>query len=273
MNNKVLITGATGFIGSNLLSFLKSSFISYHGLSRSQKSSDISQVSKYTNIDKHVTRDQICVHLAGNNNVNLVDYNEIEVVEYLSNIYGSKLIYLSSSYVYGDKYKKIITEAEDINTSNEYAFQKNKCEKIVLDKKGVVLRLSNVYGSNMKNNIFHHILNEINTKKNIIKLNKKNDIRDFIHVNDVCSALVLLMKNINHGLYNISTGISTDISTLCRIFLKNLKYNQNKFSIKSESLNKSMIVLDSTKFSKKYFWKPSIFLNDGVREWLSAYEK
>tara|TARA_Y100000992_G_C21272783_1_gene497884 strand:- start:997 stop:1818 length:822 start_codon:yes stop_codon:yes gene_type:complete len=273
LNNKVLITGATGFIGTNLLNFLKSSFIPYHGLSRSLKSSDISKVSKYTNIEKHITRDQVCVHLAGNNNVNLVDHNEIEIAEYLSNVYGSNLIYLSSSYVYGDEYKKIITETDDINTFSEYAFQKNKCEKIILAKKGVVLRLSNVYGLNMKNNIFHHILNEINMNKSIIRLNKKNDIRDFIHVYDVCSALVLLIKNIHHGLYNISTGISTDISTLCRIFLNNLKFDENKFSIKSESLNKSMIVLDSTKFSKKYLWKPSILLADGVGEWLASYGK
>ncbi len=106
-----------------------------------------------------------------------------------------------------------------------------------------------------------------------------NQIRDIIHINDVCEIIYLQIKKlreINNDVFNIGGGhrnaISLkDLTNKCRNITKN--------KIKIKKIKKTSIfdipyfVTDNSKIYKFYKWKPSanvdIILND-IYKWLKA---
>ena len=267
-NNSILVTGASGFIGSHLIQSAKDDSIPFIGLSRSKENNNLSKVKNYLELDKYLKDDQICVHLAGSNDIESIDTNEIKLLEYLADVYKSKLIYISSSYVYGSSYKLPILETDAISITNNYSSRKRDCENIVIRNSGVVLRLSNVYGPRMSNSIFNFIYNELIKKNNLIYIKNGFNIRDFINISDICSALLLLINNMKSGIYNLGTGKGISIFDLCEMFASHLKIEKKSYEIISDSQDDTMIVLNSDKFKSDFLWEPIIKLNSGISAWI-----
>lgn len=110
---------------------------------------------------------------------------------------------------------------------NVYGYTKRLAEAVVLKNRGIVCRLSNVYGG-------HEYLKR---KKSVVSFLKKCQEtgvipelhdegmhkRDFIHVSDVCFGLVDALR-MSSGIYRICTGKETSIRELATLMgLKNLK--------------------------------------------------
>ena len=273
MNSSLIITGASGFIGSQLMSFIKPLGIPFLGFSRQKNLNNLQWTENYMDIGSKFDKNQACIHLAGNNNVNSTDDSEIKITEYLSDFFGSNLLYISSSYVYGANHKSLITESDGIDIINEYSRRKTCCEETVLKNSGGVLRLSNVYGVGMANNIFNHIYREFMYQNNMVKINNAFNIRDFIHVSDICSAIIAYIEDIRPGVYNISTGKSTSIKDLCDIFARNLKVSKTEYQVESVTEDNTMLVLDSNKFRNRYNWKPKIDIDVGIASWVEDHKR
>ena len=272
-NNSLIITGASGFIGSQLMSFIKTLGVPCLGFSRQKNHNNLQWTEKYLDIGSKIDKNQVCIHLAGNNNVNSTDDSEIKITEYLSDFFGTNLLYISSSYIYGDNHKSLITESDDIGAINKYSRRKICCEDAVLKNSGGILRLSNVYGTGMANNIFNHIYKEFMCQNNMVKINNALNIRDFIHVSDVCSAIIAYINDIKPDIYNISTGKATSIKDLCDIFARNLNVSKTEYRIESVTEDNTMLVLDSNKFRKRYNWKHKIDINFGIASWVEDYKR
>ncbi len=273
MNNGLIITGASGFIGCQLMSFIKSLDISFLGFSRQKNYNNLQWTKDYMDIGLKVDKNQICIHLAGNNIISSMDDSEIELTKYLSDLFGSNLVYISSSYVYGKNHKSLITESDSLDAVNNYSRKKAHCEEIVINNSGGVLRLSNVYGSGMTNNIFNHIYREFMGQSNIVKINNALNTRDFIHVSDICSAIITYITDMKSGIYNIGTGEATSIRDLCDIFAAKLNINKTAYHVKSVSQDDTMLVLDSNKFRNNYNWEPKIDIDIGIASWVRDYKR
>lgn len=273
MNNSLIITGASGFIGSHIMSFIKSLNISFLGFSRQKNYNNLQWTKDYMDIGLKADKNQICIHLAGNNIISSMDDSEIELTKYLADLFGSNLVYISSSYVYGKNHKSLITELDSLDAVNNYSRRKALCEEIVINNSGSVLRLSNVYGSGMTNNIFNHIYKEFMSQNKIVKINNALNTRDFIHVSDICSAITTYITDIKSGIYNIGTGEGTSIKDLCNIFAAKLKVNKSAYHVKSISQDDTMLVLDSNKFRNSYNWEPKINIDAGIEYWIRDYKR
>lgn len=273
MNNSLIITGASGFIGTQLISFIKSLNIPFLGFSRKKNYNNLQWTKDYMDIGSKANKNQICIHLAGNNIISTMDDSEIELTKYLADLFGPNLVYISSSYVYGKNHKSSITELDSLDEVNRYSRSKVHCEEIVINKSGGVLRLSNVYGSGMTNNIFNHIYREFMSQNNIVEINNALNIRDFIHISDICSAIIAYITDIKSGIYNISTGEATSIKELCNIFAAKLKINKRAYNVKSVSQDDTMLVLDSNKFRNSYNWEPKINIDAGIEYWIRDYKR
>lgn len=273
MNNSLIITGASGFIGSHIMSFIKSLNISFLGFSRQKNHNNLQWTKDYMDIGLKANKNQICIHLAGNNIISSMDDSEIELTKYLADLFGSNLVYISSSYVYGKNHKSLINELDSLDAVNNYSRRKALCEEIVIKNSGGVLRLSNVYGSGMTNNIFDHIYREFMSQNNIVKINNALNTRDFIHISDICSAITSYITDIKPGIYNISTGKVTSIKDLCDIFADKLNINKTAYHVKSVSQDDTMLVLDSNKFRNNYHWEPKINIDVGVASWVRDYKR
>ena len=141
-----------------------------------------------------------------------------------------------------------------------------------------ILRFSNAYGNysgHKKSVVAKFIQNIINNKPLAINGDGKHT-RDFIHVEDICSAIYKSIKNKERlQIYNVATGHETSINKLI-ILLKKVfkKYNKTNIKIKH---NKARIgdmrrnFSSPTKIKKELKWKPKINLYDGLIKTVQWY--
>ena len=110
-------------------------------------------------------------------------------------------------------------------------------------------------------------------QNNIVKINNALNTRDFIHVSDICSAIITYITDMKSGIYNIGTGEATSIKDLCDIFAAKLNINKTAYHVKSVSQDDTMLVLDSNKFRNNYNWEPKIDIDIGIASWVRDYKR
>ena len=190
------------------------------------------------------------------NNYNIT----INVLEYcrLNNV---KLIFIST-FLYGLNLNVPISENAKTSAETPYHLSKLICEKLCFfyHKKYhnniIVLRPSNVYGNkNSDKNFVDHLLNRTNSD---IKIFRPGDKRDFIHVSDLCQAIIksiFKIKNINFDIFNIGSGKS--YSKYDIIACLNLDQKYKYVNIDSKITDTQYNVL---KAKSKLNWEPKIDL-------------
>lgn len=283
---KILITGYDGFLGTHLVNSLISKY-------------DIIGLSKKNNDDnrlKHIEKDIIeitskdfknifCViHLAAITNPNIC--NDFPVKCISTNVIGTqkileaarknkcKVIYASTSHVYGIPKKLPIHETMSTSTTSIYSGSKLAgeilCESYSkqFNMEISIARIFSVYGPGSNN--YYVISNIISQLKNsnIIKLGNTKSKRDFIFILDVVNAFEIILNNIQgFNIYNIGTGSSYSIKEICKKLEK--LYNK-KITIKSNveknrKVDPKNIICDASKL-KKLGWKTKISLDEGLEK-------
>jgi dTDP-glucose 4,6-dehydratase/UDP-glucose 4-epimerase len=213
--NKILIIGSNGFIGSNAEKFFSKRGYDVY-------SSDIQNSinKKYFKFDSNNPNFEIlfnsikfdfCINATGAANVSnsfnnpLIDFNlnVFNVIKILDAIrlYNPtcKFINFSSAAVYGNPILLPIKEDDTLQPISPYGFHKMYSEKIceeyykLFQIKTVSLRLFSVFGENLKKQIFWDLYTKvIETNNDLITLNGEgNESRDFIYIFD----FIMHLKN------------------------------------------------------------------------------
>ena len=195
----ILLTGSEGFIGQHIQSFLKDK----HNLICLDKKTG----NDLLNCDLDYDVDLV-IHLAGLSGVrdsldNPVDYwtNNVvashRVFKQFKN--GPKILYASSS-----------TAKEPWR--NPYAMSKFYMETIA-PHNALGMRFTTVYGPGARENmLIPKIL------RNDVQFLHVNHIRDFIHVNDIVSAVEIMMNNTFRGVIDVGTGVSNKLVDIADYF-------------------------------------------------------
>jgi UDP-glucose 4-epimerase len=148
-------------------------------------------------------------------------------------------------------------------------------ENRILDP--IILRYGNVYGPRQTEKseagVISIFLRSMLNGKNPIIFGDGRKIRDYVYIDDVVIAneLALTHSNKIQTIFNIGTGIETDINKLFSII--NSKFN-NKFRAIYEAekigeLNRSCLDISSSK--RNLNWEPKTNLEDGISktyEWI-----
>ncbi len=130
------------------------------------------------------------------------------------------------------------------------------------------LRYANVYGP--RQNPYGEagvvaIFTENMLKNTPVKINGDGKyIRDYVYVEDVANANMLAMENGKEDVYNIGTGIQTDVNELFALLkdINEYKSSAEHAPQRPGDLRKS--VLDSAKASAELNWKPHFSLKQGL---------
>jgi len=158
-----------------------------------------------------------------------VNVNGTENIFKIAHKRGIKVVYASSSSVYGDTPIVPISENFEKNPINPYGITKLDDEKLAvqyheLGASIIGMRYFNVYGIGQTLDYagvitkFYDFINENNPP---IVFGDGSQIRDFISVEDVADANYLAMKsNFDFGFLNIGTGIATSILELAKLMIK-----------------------------------------------------
>jgi len=293
----ILVTGATGFIGTNLIYRLVDSKDSVSILTH--KKSNIKHIkniiskldvyevdfTKYDTIKEKIKKikPDIIHHLAaygvyGNQikNEKIINTNILGTLNLFNAIseYAdvSKVVNLGSSFEYGPQLKKN-KECDKTNPQTIYGISKvaqtNLAQYFYEKKKLPIssLRVFNAYGSfeNQNRLIPSIILASLNHKK--IDINNPNDIRDFIFVKDVIDALIKESKSKRHGeIYNIGTSKGYSVRQIAKKISKLTKSDNMIFHENNNHEYSGKIIADISKSKNMLKWEPKYAIDQGLKE-------
>ncbi len=87
---------------------------------------------------------------------------------------------------------------------------------------GIVLRFSNVYGSNCdhKRSVVAEFLRRALRRKPLVIYGNGRQTRDFLHVDDVCRAVRISLRSPSSGVFQLGTGVETSVARLANLVQK-----------------------------------------------------
>jgi nucleoside-diphosphate-sugar epimerase len=281
-SNRVLVLGATGFIGKKLVIKLKEHYpktelIAFNGESDISNKSIIQKI-----ISLHP---EIIVIAAGKTFVpdswkTPVDFYNVNTIGALNiaeaaRMSKSKIVFLST-FVYGEPYRLPIKETNAVRPFNPYASSKFLAEQTFKDYFrffGVetnVLRVFNVYGQDQNSDfLIPTLIRQYNEGKQI-QVKDLKPKRDYIHVDDLVDAIIAAMSSFNgYEVYNAASGKSFSVSDLIELIFK---LGLKKIPVFSEEQTRSNEVMDTradiSKIQSKLNWSPRITIEKGLLELL-----
>jgi UDP-glucose 4-epimerase len=182
-----------------------------------------------------------------------------------------KVIYSSTSSVYGLTSELPTTELAPIDCLNPYAHSKYMAEDLFRyykDVDSVILRYFNVFGENSPTNspyapVIGIFMDQRKSRQPLTIVGDGKRRRDFIYVGDVVSANIAAMEfETNHAeVFNIGSGRNISIQEIADLISKDQIYLPDRTGEADNTL------ADITK-AQSIGWSPSVFVED----WISLYE-
>ncbi len=300
---KVLVIGATGFIGSNLVKYLVNLDLEISILVRDRNNLDIFSQNL---LDKlNIIEGDFLIPNSYLENLPYFDYiyqlapgaishgirNEEDYSQEIIYASGklfdfalnnnSKIIYASSIKVYGNCNDKILNENSIPNPTTIYGKTKLEIENLLsnFSKKGldfVAFRNSNIYGpgQNPKYGAIttNFILNALNNKPLRIDGNPLYLI-NFIYIEDLLSAYIKAMDSNSNGIFNLCNEITISLEDYAKEIIK-ITNSKSIIDIRGErvdSLNLSN--LDPSLLKKKLNWDIKFDIKEGLKRTIEYYKK
>ena len=208
-----------------------------------------------------------------------VNVNGTENILKLAKENNFKVVYASSSSVYGNPTRIPIRESDDKNPINPYAETKLKKEELAVkySKMGVKvigLRYFNVYGKGQSKEyagvlklFLERIRNKLPPKIN----GDGTQFRDFVYVEDVVNANIMSMESqVNHGFFNVGTNTTITILDLAKTIIKSSALDMEPIfgpALKGD-VQKTMASIDLIK--EKIGWEPTMALEEWIDEIIST---
>ena len=266
---KILITGVTGFIGSQLAKKLVDEGNRVYGITRHCASRSLkpleeilneitlmnADVSDYSSISQALTSSNpdYIIHLAALSPVRLsfekpfeyekcnflATMNVVHALLHLPDFEKRKLLVASTAEVYGchDEEEKPLKESSCLNPSSPYAVSKAAADMYVrmasdaYGINGAVLRSVNTYGRKYEINfIVEYIITTMLTGKKLY-IGAPDSIREYIYADDHVNAYLRAMEKSRKGnAYNIATGFGITNRELAEMIAERIGYDKNRIS-------------------------------------------
>ena len=207
-----------------------------------------------------------------------VNVNGTENILKLAKKNDFRVVYASSSSVYGNPERIPIKESDKKNPINPYAETKLKKEQLAIKYsemgvKVIGLRYFNVFGKGQSKEyagvlklFLERIRNKLPPKIN----GDGTQFRDFVYVEDVADANIMSMdSDINHGFYNVGTNTSITILDLAKTIIKSSGLDIQPIfgpALKGD-VQRTIANIDLIK--EEIGWEPTILLEKWIEEIIS----
>lgn len=301
---KILITGASGFVGIPILyRLINSHKISKiqaltrkieHDLPKHEKvdwvEADIGDSVKTESILNEFKPD-ILIHLAWSGIPDFSEYqclqNLRQSIDFINHVLQNsnckKILVAGSCFEYnqmhGICHEDSITEPKDFFTWAKLALLKYLL--LSCDKHNVSLawfRLFYVYGARQREGSLFPTLCKVFEENSVPNLNTPKNANDFIHVNDVARAFELATsQEFSSGIYNLGRGKSVSVVEFCKALEMLIKKDDSltKMLINntSDSIEEINFYASTVKAEETFGWVAETSLESGLKESLRNHNE
>lgn len=291
---KIIVTGGAGFIGSHIVDALINEGYEVNIV-------DNMSAGKEENINKNAIFHKVDIrdkeklvpifkdaeyvfHKAANPQVqysieNPIETNNINVNGLLNVLEACRLnnvkrvIFASSSAIYGGQETMPIVESMQVNPLSPYGIQKYigeaymKLYAQIYGLETVCLRYFNVYGPRQSaNGAYASVIPKfLEFKKDNTPLLITGDgeqLRDFVHISDVVTANIKAMNSEKVGvgdIINIGSGLNYSVNYIASLVGGEIKYIPKRIEPKETKA-------DIRKAKELLGWSPKVILENGIQE-------
>lgn len=293
---KIIVTGGAGFVGSKTVDALVKKghdvFVIDNLITGKKENLNLQAKFFDLNIADNkgmkrvfkIANPDVVYHFAYNVDVPLSTSNPISD---LDSIAGSmnlldlsnkhkvkKIIFSSSVFVYGNTSDLPINEETIIKPDTPYSISKSMVEMYLKfyykthNLPYTILRYATVYGPGQKMGAMSDYVRKLNNNKQAKMWGNGNKTRDYVYINDVVRAnlMVMSLKRGVGEVYNIGTGTETTLNELYSKLAKLLGKNSKPIYLPDRpgELYKSRV--DYSKIKKEFGWVPEFDLEKGLKE-------
>ena len=294
----ILVTGGAGFIGSNVVdAFINEghNVIILDNFS-SGKDENVNPKAKVYRMDiqdaavENIFRDEkievMCHHAAQMDvrksvadpkfdaSVNVLGF--LNLMEQGRKYNLKKVIFSSTGgAIYGEQDYFPADENHPMRPLSPYGITKLTTEKYLFFYKEiygidhVILRYANIYGPRQNPHgdagvVAIFTLKMLNGEQPIINGDGKQT-RDYVFVGDVVRANVLALKYTGSNIFNIGTGIETDVNQLFNHIKKLTGSSAEEKHIPAKAGEQMRSVISSKKINEMLGWKPTVTIEEGLK--------
>jgi len=276
----ISVYGGTGFIGGTYCDLFKEECLMIPRFQKKPETNNIlyfiSTVHNYNVFDDP--------HLDIETNLNLL----IDTLEECKNKENIIFNFISSWFVYGKTKDLPAKEDSYCNPKGFYSITKRAAEQLLIsycETFGInyrILRLCNVYGTgdqkaSKKRNALQYLVGEVTNNRNINLYDAGENIRDFMHVEDACRAINLVINRCPlNTIVNVGNGIPYKFVDLMG-YVKEKTNSKSKFNtveppdfhktVQVKDMYLDVVKLKNIGFKPKYnIWDGLDILMDNLRE-------
>lgn len=283
----ILVTGGCGFIGSHLIKMLvpKYKVVNIDLLTYAANMDNLKDIKCKTyikdisdpTVDKIIKKHKIdtIINLAASTHV---DRSIIDPSEFIrtdingvfnlmwtalhSNI--ERFIHISTDEVLGDNYQGAATENFPLDPNSPYASSKACSEMLIrsyiktYNAPAIIIRPCNNYGTHQyPEKLIPMSITRLMRNKKIFVHGKGEEIREWIHVEDCCRAIIYILENGNLGeVYHVGSGErykNIDIvKAIIQIMKSDSNYEDHIEYVVNRPGNDRQYWLDCSKFKNMY---------------------
>jgi UDP-glucose 4-epimerase len=294
MKRKVIVTGASGFVGTQLVKTLKVSDFEIYSLDTIE-SPNLQADINYVRVDlntvsldflSNLFHESVVIHLAALSTTAMCESNPDLAIDVnlkitrkivdAANIAKSPIIFASSEWVYQES--PIDQEMDEnqqlqlLEETNLYAMTKIVGEWIIkkYSQNYVILRFGIIYGERERPQSAIESIVQSALVSGRVEIGNAQTARRFIHVNDICEGIVRCVENLSKASNCIFNLVGNNL-----ISLKMVVDEIEKFIGKSIilDLGESSVSIRNPSprlFERVFAWKPEISLKVGIQrliEW------
>ena len=281
-NLRVVITGATGFVGSPLSESLAGLGCEVLAIARTipidierKKTlcwleADLSSPETYQAEVKSFYP-EVLIHLAWQDipdfSLNKSRVNLDQSIEFLTYIVGiescKKILFSGSCWEY-NKVNGECLETDIVEGSkNHFTWAKNSLRiraEMLCRQKSISFawfRIFYVYGPGQRlGSLLPSILTHLKKGK-LPQINSPHNANDYIFIDDVVEAFTIATNcEVSSGIYNLGSGISTTALEVCR--------NAERIVLNSSNLTKQLEIKSQSKVSDENYWAEMTSTNEGL---------
>ena len=293
---KVLVTGASGFIGRQCCTQLSALGYEVHAVSsRSQSGetvhwhhADLLDNQQIINLMQLVKPTHL-LHLAwyaepGKYWTSSINYHWVKasltLFEEFSERGGKRIVVAGSCAEYDWGFKDYIEDSTPLAPSTLYGVCKHSLQLMLSSYASLQnlsfawARLFSIYGPyEHPNRLFASVIQALLRNKEV-KVSNGELIRDYLHVSDVASALVELIEHDIQGPINIGSGSGLKLKDIAgKIETKINKFGYIEISKKYSPDNEAPIIIANTERINSTRWKPIYDIDTGLEDTINWFKK